>query len=119
MLSQDRAAAIDQAAATVAPTSTDAEFPIDVFQTGSGTSSNMNANEVIGALASELLGRDGPPERPCERVAVEQRRFPTSIHVAATAGVVQQLVPALEISETLERKASEFAEVVKIAGVPT
>ena len=54
----------------------DDQFPIDVFQTGSGTSSNMNMNEVIASLASERLGRAGPPERPRERVAVVERRVP-------------------------------------------
>ncbi len=54
----------------------DAEFPIDVFQTGSGTSSNMNTNEVIGVAGQRAARRDGAPERPCERLAVEQRRVP-------------------------------------------
>ncbi len=54
----------------------DDQFPVDVFQTGSGTSSNMNANEVIATLASQRLAAAGPPERPRQRVAVVQRRVP-------------------------------------------
>ncbi|MEY9963428.1 fumarate hydratase class II [Streptacidiphilus sp. MAP12-16] len=108
------AKAISEAAEEVAEGRWDAEFPIDVFQTGSGTSSNMNANEVIAALAGERLGA---PVHPNDHVNASQSSndvFPSSIHIAATAAVSHDLVPALEqLAEALERKASEFAEVVK------
>ena len=67
-----------------------------MFQTGSGTSSNMNANEVIATLASERLGRRRPPERPRQRLAVRNDVFPSAIHIAATTAVVNDLVPALQ-----------------------
>ena len=76
VIPKDMAAAIHDAAAEVATGDWDDQFPIDVFQTGSGTSSNMNVNEVIASLASERLGAPGPPERPRQRVAVVQRRVP-------------------------------------------
>ncbi|MFC1417485.1 class II fumarate hydratase [Streptacidiphilus cavernicola] len=108
------AAAVVEAADEVAAGRWDAEFPIDVFQTGSGTSSNMNANEVIAALASERLGS---PVHPNDQVNASQSSndvFPSSIHVAATAAVTRDLVPALEhLAAALERKAEEFAGVVK------
>jgi fumarate hydratase class II len=108
------AAAIAEAAEEVAAGRWDAEFPIDVFQTGSGTSSNMNVNEVVAALAGERLGR---PVHPNDQVNASQSSndvFPSSIHIAATAGVCGDLVPALDrLAAALERKAEEFAEVVK------
>ena len=114
VLDEDLARAIEAAARDVARGNWDAEFPIDVFQTGSGTSSNMNANEVIATLASELLGRDVHPNDQVNASQSSNDTFPTSIHIAATAGIVQDLVPALEtLRESLQRKATEFAEVVK------
>src|SRR6266480_7678770 len=88
--------AIGRAADEVAEGRWDAEFPTDVFQTGSGTSSNMNANEVIATLASEALGR---PVHPNDEVNASQSSndvFPSSIHVAAVDGVINELIPALE-----------------------
>ena len=76
VIPKDTAAAIHDAAAEVARGRHDDHFPIDVFQTGSGTSSNMNMNEVIARLASESLGRAGASERRRERVAVVERRVP-------------------------------------------
>ncbi|HEY0487008.1 MAG TPA: class II fumarate hydratase [Mycobacteriales bacterium] len=114
VLDRDVAEAIAAAADEVAGGRWDAEFPVDVFQTGSGTSSNMNMNEVLASLASEKLGR---PVHPNDEVNASQSSndtFPTSIHVAATEAVAGDLVPALEhLAEALERKAAEFAEVVK------
>ncbi len=108
------AEAIAEAAGEVAEGRWDAEFPVDVFQTGSGTSSNMNANEVIATLAGERLGQ---PVHPNDQVNASQSSndvFPSSIHVAATAAVVRDLIPALEhLAEALERKTAEFAQVVK------
>jgi fumarate hydratase class II len=90
-----------------------AHFPIDVFQTGSGTSSNMNMNEVLASLA----GRAGVQVHPNDHVNASQSSndtFPTSIHVAATASTTADLVPALDhLATVLERKAEEFADVVK------
>jgi fumarate hydratase class II len=114
VLDADRARAIGEAAAAVARGDWDDHFPIDVFQTGSGTSSNMNTNEVIATLASEKLGR---PVHPNDHVNASQSSndvFPSSIHIAATSAVVRDLIPALEhLAAALERKAAEFAEVVK------
>ncbi|WP_369055960.1 class II fumarate hydratase [Kineococcus terrestris] len=114
VLEQDVARAVAEAAEEVATGRWDAEFPVDVFQTGSGTSSNMNANEVIATLAAERLGR---PVHPNDVVNASQSSndvFPTSVHVAATSAVVNDLVPALEhLEASLRRKAEEFAGVVK------
>ncbi|MGH8826681.1 MAG: class II fumarate hydratase, partial [Jiangellaceae bacterium] len=110
----DVADAIQSAAAEVARGDHDAHFPIDVFQTGSGTSSNMNTNEVIATLAGERLGR---PVHPNDHVNASQSSndvFPTAIHVAATRAVVRDLVPALQhLERELARKAAAFASVVK------
>lgn len=114
ILPQDVADAIVAAAEEVASGAHDAHFPVDVFQTGSGTSSNMNANEVIATLATRRLGRDVHPNDHVNASQSSNDTFPTSVHVAATAGVVQDLVPALEhLEESLARKAEELAEVVK------
>jgi fumarate hydratase class II len=106
--------AIAAAANEVARGDWDDHFPIDVFQTGSGTSSNMNANEVIATLASERLGQ---PVHPNDHVNASQSSndvFPSSIHLAATSAVVRDLLPALEhLASSLERKREEFASVVK------
>ncbi|MCQ8832396.1 class II fumarate hydratase [Streptomyces malaysiensis] len=108
------AGAIAEAAAEVATGRWDDHFPVDVFQTGSGTSSNMNTNEVLATLASERLGR---PVHPNDHVNASQSSndvFPSSIHIAATAAVTGDLIPALaHLAEALERKAGEFADVVK------
>jgi len=114
VLDADVAEAIAAAADEVAEGTWDAEFPIDVFQTGSGTSSNMNANEVIAALAGERLGRAVHPNDHVNASQSSNDVFPSSIHVAATAAVTGDLVPALEqLAASLERKAEEFAQVVK------
>ncbi len=110
----DLAKAVADAAEEVAEGRWDDQFPIDVFQTGSGTSSNMNANEVIATLATERLGA---PAHPNDHVNASQSSndvFPSSIHLAATAAVVHDLIPALEhLADSLGRKATEFADVVK------
>jgi fumarate hydratase class II len=90
------------------------EFPIDVFQTGSGTSSNMNMNEVLATLAGERLGREVHPNDEVNHPLSSNDMFPASIHVAATAGVLRDLTPALEhLGVALEHKRDEFAELVK------
>ena len=114
VLDADIAAAIVVAADEVAGGAHDAHFPVDIFQTGSGTSSNMNANEVIATLASRHLGRDVHPNDDVNASQSSNDVFPTSVHVAATAGVVHHLVPALEhLAIALEVKSAEFEGVVK------
>ncbi|KOG79663.1 MULTISPECIES: aspartate ammonia-lyase [Streptomyces] len=114
VLDPDIATAIQAAAEEVAAGRWDDHFPVDVFQTGSGTSSNMNANEVIATLATERLGR---PVHPNDHVNASQSSndvFPSSIHIAATAAVTADLIPALDhLADSLGRKSAEFAEVVK------
>ncbi|MCX4627834.1 class II fumarate hydratase [Streptomyces sp. NBC_01443] len=108
------AGAIRSAAAEVAEGRWDEHFPVDVFQTGSGTSSNMNTNEVIATLAGERLGREVHPNDHVNASQSSNDVFPSSIHIAATAAVTRELIPALEhLAAALERKAAEFAEVVK------
>ncbi|OMI39902.1 class II fumarate hydratase [Streptomyces sparsogenes] len=108
------AEAIAGAAAEVAEGRWDDHFPVDVFQTGSGTSSNMNTNEVLATLASERLGRDVHPNDHVNASQSSNDVFPSSIHIAATAAVTGDLIPALDhLARALERKAEEFAEVVK------
>ncbi len=114
VLEPEVAKAISAAAAEVAAGRHDEQFPIDVFQTGSGTSSNMNANEVIATLATSVLGR---PVHPNDHVNASQSSndvFPTAIHVAAARAVVRDLQPALRVlADALGSKAAEFADVVK------
>ncbi|WP_336922951.1 class II fumarate hydratase [Aquipuribacter sp. SD81] len=91
----------------------DADFPVDVFQTGSGTSSNMNMNEVLATLATRRLGRDVHPNDHVNASQSSNDVFPTSVHVAATGALALDLVPALEhLAQALERKAAELADVV-------
>ena len=114
MIEPDLAEAIQGAAAEVARGDHDAEFPIDVFQTGSGTSSNMNMNEVLATLASHRLGRPVHPNDDVNHPMSSNDMFPAAIHIAATAGVVRDLIPALDhLGASLQRKATEFADAVK------
>jgi len=114
--------ALLQAAREVFEGRFDDQFPIDVYQTGSGTSSNMNANEVIANRATELLGGDRfHPEKPIhpnDHVNMGQSTndtFPTAIHVAVGLSIKTRLVPTLvEATEVLRRKAVEFKDVLKI-----
>src|SRR5207245_7919932 len=114
VVDKDVARAIEQAAAEVAAGEWDDHFPIDVFQTGSGTSSNMNANEVIANLASERLGRSVHPNDHVNASQSSNDVFPSAIHLAAADGVVNELIPALQtLAGSLERKATEFPTGVK------
>ena len=114
VLEADVAAAIVEAADAVARGEHDGEFPVDVFQTGSGTSSNMNANEVIATLATRALGREVHPNDHVNASQSSNDVFPTSVHLAATAAVVSDLVPALgHLAASLHRKSVEFEGVVK------
>ncbi|HEX9671047.1 MAG TPA: class II fumarate hydratase, partial [Thermoanaerobaculia bacterium] len=115
------AEAIRSAAEEVARGERDQDFPLDIFQTGSGTSTNMNANEVIANRAIELLGGQiGSkwPVHPNDHVNAGQSSndvIPTAIHVAAYSAIVEDLEPALtRLAEALERKAAELDDVVKI-----
>ena len=114
VLDADLAEAVRSAAEEVVDGRWDEHFPLDVFQTGSGTSSNMNANEVIATLATERLGREVHPNDHVNASQSSNDVFPSSIHIAATAAVTGELMPALEhLAAALERKETEFAEVVK------
>ncbi|MET9424205.1 MULTISPECIES: class II fumarate hydratase [unclassified Streptomyces] len=114
VLDKDVAEAIAAAATQVAEGRWDEHFPVDVFQTGSGTSSNMNTNEVLATLATERLGRDVHPNDHVNASQSSNDVFPSSIHIAATAAVTRDLIPALDhLASSLERKATEFAAVVK------
>jgi fumarate hydratase, class II len=112
--------AIKQAATEVIDGKLDAEFPVDIFQTGSGTSTNMNTNEVISNRATELLGgpRGSKLVHPNDHVNLGQSSndvIPTAIHIAASETIQQQLIPSLtRLHKALERKAKEFDKVVKI-----
>jgi len=114
VLPGDMADAIVAAAIQVADGAHDAQFPIDVFQTGSGTSSNMNANEVIATLATRALGRDVHPNDHVNASQSSNDTFPTTIHVAATEAVVRDVVPALEhLVAVLRKRAEEWGDLVK------
>jgi fumarate hydratase class II len=114
VIDDELAKAIQEAAAKVAAGSYDDHFPIDVYQTGSGTSSNMNTNEVVATLATEALGRAVHPNDHVNASQSSNDVFPSSIHIAATNAVMHDLVPALShLAEALEAKAAEFADVVK------
>ncbi|MDQ1603070.1 MAG: fumarate hydratase, class [Actinomycetota bacterium] len=113
VLDEETATAIHDAAAEVARGDHDGQFPIDVFQTGSGTSSNMNANEVIATLAAARLGRDVHPNDHVNASQSSNDVFPSAIHIAATRSVVRHLLPALEhLAGSLRRKSAELADVV-------
>ncbi|WP_125776779.1 class II fumarate hydratase [Antribacter gilvus] len=106
--------AIVAAADEVATGVHDAHFPVDVYQTGSGTSSNMNTNEVLATLATRSLGSDVHPNDHVNASQSSNDVFPTSVHVAATSGVIKDLVPALEhLAGALQAKSDEYATVVK------
>src|SRR4029453_5124333 len=114
VLSEDYAGAIANAASEVAANQHDGEFPLDVFQTGSGTSSNMNANEGIASLAAAELGKSVHPNDHVNASQSSNDVFPSAIHIAATYHLVYTLLPALRhLEAALSQKAAEFAEIVK------
>src|SRR5579859_1184888 len=114
LLDKAKADAIAEAAAEVARGDWDAQFPIDVFQTGSGTSSNINTNEVLASLASQRLGAPVHPNDDVKDPLSSNDPFPSAMHVAATKAVVTDLEPALaHLAAVLEQKAAEFESVVK------
>ena len=114
LLEGKRAAAIATAAAEVAAGGHDRHFPIDVFQTGSGTSTNMNANEVIAALATRALGTAVHPNDDVNMGQSSNDAIPTAIHVSAALAVHEELLPALEhLRQVLRAKEAEVAGIVK------
>jgi fumarate hydratase class II len=119
VLDGEIADAIADAADEVASGAHDAEFPIDVFQTGSGTSSNMNANEVIATLATRALSSAGSDQKvhPNDHVNASQSSndvFPTTIHLAATEALVTDTIPGLDhLGAVLNRRAQDWRHVVK------
>jgi fumarate hydratase, class II len=120
-LDRDKADAIIKAADEVLEGKHEGEFPLAVWQTGSGTQSNMNMNEVLANRGSELLGGERGEKRllhPNDHVNMGQSSndmFPTAMHVAAAIAVSQQVLPALaKLRGTLERKSRDFADIVKI-----
>ena len=114
LLGAATADAIAKAALEVAEGGLDAHFPVDVFQTGSGTSSNMNANEVIAHLASRHLGRAVHANDDVNMGQSSNDVIPTAIHVSAALELEQRLMPALKhLARVLDRKAQEVGDVVK------
>src|ERR671934_3035983 len=110
LLDDDKSQRIAEAADRIANGEFDDQFPIDVFQTGSGTSSNMNANEVIAALAGEDVHANDDVNMGQSSNDV----FPSAVHLAALDQITNDLLPALErLAESLARKAAEFEDVVK------
>ena len=113
VLDSGLAEAIASAADEVAAGEHDDQFPIDVFQTGSGTSSNMNANEVIATLAARAAGCDVHPNDHVNASQSSNDVFPTTIHLAATEAVAHDVMPALvHLASALTRKSNDWAEVV-------
>ncbi|MCP9439236.1 MAG: class II fumarate hydratase, partial [Nitrospira sp.] len=120
LLDKKIADAVYQAATEVVEGKWDGEFPVDIFQTGSGTSTNMNTNEVISNRATELLGgaRGSKLVHPNDHVNLGQSSndvIPTAIHIAASETIHQHLLPALSrLHKALDGKAKEFDRIVKI-----
>ncbi|MFC6385270.1 class II fumarate hydratase [Sporolactobacillus kofuensis] len=120
ILNSDKAEAIVRAADEVIAGKWDNEFPLVVWQTGSGTQSNMNMNEVLAHRANQLLSECGcdarvHPNDDVNKAQSSNDTFPTALHIAAVQATVDQLFPALDaLSETLNNKAEEFSDVVKI-----
>jgi fumarate hydratase class II len=114
VIEPELADAIVAAAREVVDGRHDDQFPVDTFQTGSGTSSNMNANEVIASLASRRLGTAVHPNDHVNASQSSNDVFPSSIHLAASEAVARDLMPALaHLASTLEAKGTEFRGVVK------
>jgi fumarate hydratase class II len=114
LIESDIAIAIQKAALAVSEGEYDEHFPIDIFQTGSGTSSNMNANEVISHLATASLGKEVHPNDHVNMSQSSNDVIPTCAHVSAALAIQEELLPALEhLSQTLENKADETRDIVK------
>ena len=114
LLTSDKAVAIQTAALEVADGDHDRHFPIDVFQTGSGTSSNMNANEVIATLATEKLGSAVHPNDDVNMSQSSNDVIPTCVHVSAAIQIQDELLPALRhLAQVIEKKARDNDHIVK------
>src|SRR3954462_14378411 len=114
VLPPDVADAVAAAAQEVADGGHADQFPVDIFQTGSGTSTNMNVNEVVAALASARLGRRVHPNDEVNASQSSNDTFPTAVHLAATRAALEDLVPALEhLAAAFEDQAARTADVVK------
>ncbi len=114
LMKSEIAIGVQNAALTVAAGDHDEQFPIDVFQTGSGTSSNMNANEVIAHLASDALGLEVHPNDHVNMSQSSNDVIPTCVHVSAAMAIHGQLLPALEhLSGVIDAKAQETGDIVK------
>ena len=114
VLSQEIADAIAKASDEVIAGKHDNQFPVDIFQTGSGTSSNMNMNEVLGTLASTILGSKVHPNDHVNASQSSNDVFPTSVHVAVTGALINNLLPALDhLASALEERAKAWDQVVK------
>lgn len=114
VISDELSQAIVAAADEVIAGEHDDQFPIDVFQTGSGTSSNMNTNEVISTIASKASGLEVHPNDHVNASQSSNDVFPSSIHIAATEAAINLVIPKLEVlAKSLEAKAEEFKDVVK------
>src|SRR5687767_3568315 len=121
VLNEERRSLIQQAAKEVMDGKLDAQFVVDIFQTGSGTSTNMNTNEVIASRANEIAtGKRGgkEPIHPNDHVNQQQSSndvIPTAMHIAAAVAMKESLLPSLEkLAKTLGKKAAEFDNIVKI-----
>ncbi|MFM5905093.1 MAG: class II fumarate hydratase [Micrococcales bacterium] len=114
VIQQEMAQAIAKAADAVIAGNHDGEFPVDIFQTGSGTSSNMNMNEVLATLATQILGASVHPNDHINASQSSNDVFPTSVHVAVTSALINDLLPALDyLAKSLEEKAVLWKSVVK------
>src|SRR5215467_14314977 len=114
LLAGEKAAAISAAAQDVADGGYDDQFPIDVYQTGSGTSTNTNFNEVIARLASRRLGARVHPNDDVNKCQSSNDTIPTAMQLAAAQAIQDELLPGLErLRAALARKANEFMPVVK------
>src|SRR5438128_5250175 len=126
LLDQRRTRAIARAAREVIEGKLDDHFPLVVWQTGSGTQTNMNLNEVIANRANELLGAKRgakAPVHPNDHVNMSQSSndcFPTAMHIAAALEIARRLMPAMaHLQDALQKKSKEFAKIVKIGGTHT
>ena len=114
VLDKDLANAIAKSADEVISGSLDEHFPVDVYQTGSGTSSNMNMNEVLASLATKHLGKAVHPNDHVNASQSSNDVFPTSVHLAVTSALITDLIPSLDyLAKKLEVKAKAWVEVVK------
>ena len=114
VLDKDVAEAIAKSADEVISGKHNTQFPVDIYQTGSGTSSNMNMNEVLATLASNHLGKKVHPNDHVNASQSSNDVFPTSVHIAVASAVVNDLLPALDyLASKLESKSKQWAQVVK------